>query len=222
MLTLHHFSLNPFCRKIRLALSEKKVAFSLRKENVWEGKEKFLALNPIGEVPVLIDDNGSPLSGSSAISEYLDEVYPNPPLFGKSPLEKAETRRLVYWFDQKFDSEVTKNLINEKIIKRIRGQGEPDSLAIRAGHTNIHAHLEYISYLIDRRTWLAGDELSFADIAAAAHISTIDYLGDVPWGKHRSAKDWYARIKSRPSFRPILNDFVPGILPPAQYKNLDF
>jgi glutathione S-transferase len=82
--------------------------------------------------------------------------------------------------------------------------------------------LSYIGYLADRRAWLAGDQFSLADIAAAAQISCIDYLGDVPWEDYQEAKQWYARIKSRPSFRPILEDYVPGMRPPAHYTDLDF
>ena len=58
--------------------------------------------------------------------------------------------------------------------------------------------------------------------AAAAHLSTVDYLGDVPWKEHEEAKDWYARVKSRPSFRALLEDNVPGAPPQRHYANLDF
>ena len=94
--------------------------------------------------------------------------------------------------------------------------------AIRAGKANIRIHLDYISWLGDRRNWLAGDDFSLADIAAAAQISAIDYLGDVAWEQHREAAEWYARVKSRPSFRQILADTWPGTQPPAHYADLDF
>ena len=70
--------------------------------------------------------------------------------------------------------------------------------------------------------WLAGDDFSLADIAAAAHISCVDYLGDVPWSDYPGAHDWYARVKSRPSFRPLLADHIPGLPPPKHYADLDF
>ena len=87
---------------------------------------------------------------------------------------------------------------------------------------NIHTHMDYISYLVERRKWLAGHEFSLADITAAAHLSTLDYIGDVPWKDHESAKGWYARIKSRPSFRPLLGDRIPSAPPPSHYADLDF
>jgi glutathione S-transferase len=82
--------------------------------------------------------------------------------------------------------------------------------------------LDYIGYLTEQRRWIAGDELTLADITAAAHLSCVDYLGDVPWSDHPNAKDWYARIKSRPSFRPLLGDHIPGAPPPPHYADLDF
>ena len=222
MRVLYHLWLSPDCRKVRVALLEKGLNFELRAEYIWERRDEFLALNPAGDVPVLVESDGSALSGSNAISEFLEEVHPNPPLIGRQALGRAEVRRLVHWFDGKFDSEVTENLVGEKMMKRLLGQGAPNSKAVRAGHANIHHHLDYIRYLTEHRIWLAGDTFSLADITAAAHLSTIDYLGDVPWKEHEEAKDWYARVKSRPSFRALLEDNVPGAPPQRHYANLDF
>ncbi len=222
MQTLYHLWLSPFCRKVRIVLHEKKIDVDLQVENVWERRKEFLALNPAGAVPVLVEPGGTALSGSNVITEFLDEIHPEPTLVGRHPLERAEVRRLVHWFDDKFNTEVTENLVGEKVMKRFLGLGAPDSKAIRAGHNNINTHLSYISYLTERRKWLAGNELTLADIAAAAHLSAIDYLGDVPWTDHLSAKEWYVRIKSRPSFRPLLSDHIPGAPPSKHYANLDF
>ena len=222
MRTLYHLWLSPQCRKVRIVLLEKKIECELRVEKVWERREPFLALNPAGEVPVLVEPDGTALSDGNAICEFLEEIHPDPSLFARHALERAEVRRLVAWFDHKFNHEVTENLVGEKVMKRFLGLGEPRSRAIRAGLKNIHTHLDYIGYLIERRKWLAGEQVSLADFAAAAHLSTVDYLGDVPWDEHEGAKDWYARIKSRPSFRPLLADHIPGVAPPKQYGNLDF
>ena len=222
MRILYHLWMSPQCRKVRVALLEKRLEFDLRAENVWERRDEFLALNPASDIPVLVETDGTALSGSDAICEFLDEVHPEPPLIGHRPIARAEVRRLVHWFDEKFNAEVTENLVGEKMTKRYLGKGGPSSKAVRAGHANIHSHLDYIGYLTERRTWLAGDDFSLADIAAAAHLSSIDYLGDVPWAEHEEAKDWYARIKSRPSFRSILEDNIPGAPPQKHYANLDF
>ncbi|KLN62481.1 glutathione S-transferase [Kiloniella spongiae] len=223
MRKLHHLPLDSGCRKIRMLLREKKLEFELHAEKVWERREAFLALNPAGEVPVLVEDDGTSITGGAqVISEYLEEAYPEQSLLGDNPLCRAEVRRLISWFDDKFRREVTANLVEEKMLKRFLGLGEPNSQAIRAGHANIHYHLEYISWLTDRRTWLAGDDFSLADITAASHISSLDYIGDVPWNEHQGAKDWYARIKSRPCMRGVLTDLIPGVPPPKHYADLDF
>ena len=222
MRTLYHLWLSPFSRKIRLVLKEKALDFEMVVERVWERRPEFLALNPAGDVPVLVEPDGTALCDATAITEYLEEVYPERPLIGATPLERAETRRLVQWFDVKFNREVTMNLVEEKITKRFLGLGQPNSQAIRAGCQNIKHHLDYIAYLMDRRSYLAGDSFGLADITAAAHLSAVDYLGDVPWEQHDGAKEWYARVKSRPSFRPLLADHIPGAAPPAHYADLDF
>jgi glutathione S-transferase len=222
MRTLYHLWLSPYCRKVRIALGEKGLESELRVEKVWQRRADFLAINPAGKVPVLVEPNGVVLAESTPICEYLDEIYPEPPLLGADPADRAETRRLVNWFDLKFGPEVTHNLVDEKLMKRFMAMGEPDSSAIRAGNHNIRYHLDYIAYLTERRNWLAGEAFGLADIAAGAHISAVDYLGDVPWDDHAGAKDWYARVKSRPSFRPVLADHIPGIPPPKQYADLDF
>jgi len=185
-------------------------------------RREFLAINPAGEVPVLIEDDGTSIADSQTICEYLEEVVPDPSIFPADLKERAEARRIVAWFDRKFSAEVSENLVGEKIFKRFLKTGAPNSALIRAGQQNIHYHLDYIGWLSERRNWLAGGVFSVADIAAAAHLSSVDYLGDVPWEDHISAKEWYVRIKSRPSFRAILADHLPGEPPPKHYADLDF
>jgi glutathione S-transferase len=220
--TLYHLWLSPFSRKVRVALKEKGLDVELKVEKVWERRPEFLSMNAAGTVPVLVEDDGTTIADSGAICEYLEEVYPDKPLLADTPAGRGEVRRLLAWFDQKFAREVSDNLYREKIMKRFLRIGEPNSSAIRAGHQNIHYHLDYIGWLTERRRYLAGDHFSLADIAAAAHLSALDYLGDVPWEQHGGAKDWYARIKSRPSFRPLLADHIPGAPPPKHYADLDF
>jgi len=226
MVTLYHFSLCPFSRTIRLALGEYDLAAELVEERPWDRREDFMALNPAGTVPVLVDDDGSVVSGDGVIAEYLAETRDPLRLMPQSPRERAEVRRLVAWFDRKFDEEVSQNLVAEKIHRRFMpremGGGAPDAAAVRAGLANIRHHLNYIGYLARQRNWLAGENLSYADLAAAAHLSCVDYLGHVPWDENADARTWYARIKSRPSFRPLLSDHVPGMKPPAAYADLDF
>ncbi len=205
-----------------MALMEKNVEFELMLELPWARRQEFLALNPAGTVPVMIMEDGLTLSGSYAIREYLEETNTGSPLLGEATSARAEIRRLIDWFDVKFNEEVTSLLITEKIMKRFLKLGVPEADNIRCASTNLKQHLKYIEYLAERRNWLGGDDISYADITAASHLSCIDYLGDVPWEDFSGAKDWYARIKSRPSFRPLLKDLIAGLPPVSHYKNLDF
>ena len=221
MTTLLHLPLSPYCRKVRIALAELHIPFALEEEPVWERRDAFLALNPAGTVPVLLH-NGHVLAESQAIVEYAEETAEAPFLLGKLPEYRAEVRRLVSWFDGKFAAEVTDYLYGERILKRISYLGPPNSEYVRAGVLNLEQHLRYIDLLLERRHWLAGERFSLADITAAAHLSSLDYVGSVPWADHPQAHEWYARFKSRPSVRPLLADRLAGWRPVAHYTDLDF
>ena len=218
---LFHVPLSPFCRKVRLCLAEKKIEAELIEEKYWDPSADFLRRNPAGKVPILRID-GLTMAESGAICEYIEERYPDPPLLPKGPKARYETRRLVHWFDDKFHHEVTSKLLYERVNKKITRQGYPDSTNVMAGAKAIKFHLDYMAVLLDRRRWLAGDNLTLADFAAAAHLSALDYISDVDWNRSEAVKDWYAKIKSRPAFRSILADHVPGFPPPVHYTDLDF
>jgi glutathione S-transferase len=222
MRTLYHHTLLPAARKVRLALHEKRLEFTEETFEPWQHNDDLLVLNPAGEMPVLVDDEDKVICGHIAICEYLDEVYPETSLLGKDPTDRAEARRLAAWFDEKFYREVTQHLAGEKLTRRLSANAAPDSRALKAGRDNIHTHLQYIAWLTERRSWLAGDHISVADLSAAANLSLVDYSGDVPWDDHPLTKEWYVRLKSRPSFRCLLRDILPGIPPAAVYADLDF
>jgi glutathione S-transferase len=221
MAKLYHVPLSPFCRKVRLSLAEKKIECELAEERYWEQDPDFLRRNPAGKVPVLKID-GLILTESSAICEWLEEKYPEPALMPKTPDARFEVRRLVSWFDDKFHHEVTSRLLYERVNKKVMKQGFPDSSNVKSGARAIKYHLDYMAWLLDHRRWLAGDNMTLADFAAAAHLSALDYISDVDWNRSDVVKDWYAKIKSRPAFRRILADQVPGFPPPAHYADLDF
>ncbi len=218
---LYHFPLSPFCRKVRLSLAEKRIEVELVEERYWEQDADFLRRNPAGKVPVLRLGNRM-MAESAAICEYLEEAYPTPPLMPRDPEARYEVRRLVSWFDDKFNTEVTKKLMSERVFKKMMGGGAPDSTTLKAGIKAIKYHLDYMTWLLEQRRWLAGNEMSLADFAAAAHLSCLDYRSEVDWNRSEIVKDWYAKIKSRPAFRSLLADQVPGFLPPAHYADLDF
>jgi len=221
MARLFHVPLSPFCRKIRLSLAEKKIEVELVEERYWEADPDFLRRNPAGKVPVLRLD-GIMMSESAAICEYIEETRPEPSLLPRDPVQRLEVRRLVTWFDDKFHHEVTSKLLYERVNKKMMKAGYPDSKNVKAGARAIKFHLGYMTWLLNHRRWLAGDAMTLADFAAAAHLSSLDYISDVDWNSCPEVKDWYAKIKSRPAFRSILADQVPGFTPPKHYNDLDF
>ena len=231
MITLYHHPLSVQSRFTRLVLGECEVEPELVEERTWERRREFLLLNPAGTVPVLVEHDGPPISGVWAISEYLDETrgfaLNERRLLPAHSEQRAEVRRLCDWFLYKFEEEVTTYLVEEKVIKREKAKtggngGAPDSSLLRAARANVRTHLLYVEHLIAAKNWLAGDRMSYADLAAAAAFSVADYLGEVPWQDASDAKDWYMRMKSRPAFRPLRADQVRGHVPPEHYANLDF
>ncbi|HEY5167675.1 MAG TPA: glutathione S-transferase family protein, partial [Pseudolabrys sp.] len=187
-------------------------------------------LNPAGAIPVLVADGQPAIPGAAIIAEYIEETHAPAPgedrLLPQLAGHRVEVRRLASWFNDKFHSEASGPLVSERVFKRHmtleQGGGPPDTEAMRAARHNIRYHLAYIGWLVRTRDWLAGDRLTLADLAAAAHLSVADYLGDVPWNEDEVAKNWYARVKSRPSFRPLLADMLAGLPPSKSYADLDF
>lgn len=230
MLTLFHQPLCPHSRFVRLALGEYGLSPRLVDERPWERRHDFLAINPAGTTPVLVEEGRPPIPHPAIIGEYLDETrggdLGDHRLLPADMNQRIEVRRLTIWFNDKFFTEVSGPLMSERVFKRhmtvSQGGGPPDIEAIRAALANIRYHLAYIGWLVRTRDWLAGARLSYADLAAAAHLSCVDYLGDVPWSEDDSAKTWYARVKSRPSFRPLLTELHAGIAPSKTYADLDF
>lgn len=230
MLTLLHHPFCPHSRFARIALAEYGLSARVVEERFWERRETFLVLNPAGTTPVLVVEGGPAIPGAQVIAEYLEETrgreHDDRRLLPRDIGARVEVRRLTAWFNEKFFAEVSGPVVMERIYKRYmsaeQGGGSPDATILRAAKNNIRYHLAYIGWLVATRDWLAGDRLSYADIAAGAHLSVVDYLGDVPWNEDEAARSWYARMKSRPSFRPILADKLSWVPPSETYANLDF
>lgn len=222
MWQLYQFPLCPFSRKVRLLMSEKGIGYELWRENPWEGRDEFFAMNPAGRTPVLHDpDRKVTMADSRAICEYFEETVEKSPLISGTAGQRAEIRRLVALFDENFFGDVTGPLLQERMKKRLVLRQSPDSRALRDSMRLAHEHLYYIDYLIDHRPWLAGATLTLADLAAAAQISVADYLGGIDWSSHEQARGWYLVLKSRPSFRPLLSERMEVIQPPSHYAEVD-
>lgn len=230
MLKLHHHAFSSASRFVRLMLAEHEAKVELAVERFWERRHDFLVMNPASTVPVMVENDGPPIVGPSTIMEYVDEtrgyVLGDRRLMPNHPEARAEMRRLVDWFTHKMQDEVTQYFALEKLFKlempQSLGGGAPDNQVLRVARQNVKHHLHYIGWLAGSRNWLAGDRMTFADLAAAAELSVIDYLGEVPWDEDAHAKAWYQRVKSRPSFRSLLADKMAGLPPSRIYADLDF
>lgn len=223
MWQLYQFPLCPFSRKVRLMLAEKGVAHELVRESPWLRRDEFIDMNPAGQTPVLVEDRTrTVLIDSGAICEYFEETIQKSPVIPGTAVDRAEVRRLVAWLDDRLYAEVVAPLMEERMTKRLVSRDAPDTRVLREAMKTGNAYLDYLDYLLDHRRWLAGPVLSLADLAAAAHLSIADYLGGIDWRGHKQTTDWYAVIKSRPSFRPLLTERMEVIVPPPHYDKVDF
>jgi glutathione S-transferase len=218
---LYHFPISPFSRKVRLCLAEKRIEVELVEERYWEQDPDFMRRNPAGKIPIL-KYGDKILTESQAICEYLEDKHPTPALMPLDAEGRYEVRRLIGWFDDKFYDECTSKLLGERLFRKVKGTGYPDSANVKSGAKAIKYHLDYMAWLLEKRRWLAGNEMTLADFTAAAHLSCLDYISDVDWNRSEIVKDWYAKIKSRPAFRSILADQISGFPQPAHYADLDF
>jgi glutathione S-transferase len=225
MYILHHQTICPFSRKIRFLLAQKGIEFELIKENFWERRKEFIAINTMGTVPVLVDRHSHQIvSGSSVIVEYIEEKHDDEKKYlGDSLSKKVEIRRLQMWFDEKFYHEVSKFILDERFFNRFSKEKiipNPDHFRL-ASH-NLNIHFNYIEFLLETRKYLAGDQISIADFSAAGHISSLDYFGDINWQNRHAVKEWYSVVKSQKGFAEILKDRISGTPPSEQYEQLDF
>lgn len=223
---LYHFAFDPGSRAVRLALGEARLEFSETPVRPWEDGCPVATLNPSGMPPVLqVADAGGralTLCEPAAILGWLEERTTEPFLLPADAAERAEVRRLLAWFDRRFTDEVNAVLLHERMEKPLLRLGPPEARALRAGREALKSHLAMMEGLLARRDALAGRRISQADIVAAAHLSVLDYFGEVSWASYPGLKTWYMKLKSRPCFRPLLADRFPGTPPSGHYADLDF
>lgn len=225
MRTLLHTPFDPSSRFVRLVLAEKSLPTRLVECPPWGADGALARINPADSTPVLVEETpaGEEIAATPALAivEYLEEVYPRPPLAPGASAARAEGRRIAWWMEVKFEAEVNASTVRRRIDPRLAGRSGPDPGFARAGET-IAWHLDYLNFLCERRAFIAGAQLSLADLAAAAHLSVNDYLGAVSWRDYPDLKAWYARMKSRPSMRPLLAERLTGVKPPPFYDDPDF
>lgn len=225
MRTLYHYPLDPASRQARIALAEKKLKVRLTPVDPWNPDVAFLEMTAEAMPPTLMDvvpGRKVYISGARAICEYANDGSVRNPLLPEDVIERAEARRIADWFDRKFSAEVNAYILFEKVEKSLTGSGPTDPPTLREGREHLQFHLNYLTWLLEQRDWLAGGSFTLADIAGAAHISCLDFLGEIKWRDWPALKQWYQTIKSRPSVQSLLKDNIPGLRPSRHYRNLDF
>ena len=214
MRRLIHLLLSPTSRLVRLMLGEKRIACDL-----------VAAEDPCAHLPVFRDLDGTEVAGLWAIIDHLENEHPERPLLPDDAPARAEALRLLDWTMNNFHEETTKRIVFEKGSQAQTGsliRRPPNMETVRLGRLALKSVLAGLGTLAESRGFLAGREVSLADLAVAAHLSALDYYGEVPWTDYPPLTEWYTRMKSRPSFRPLLADRVPGQPPVPHYAELDF
>lgn len=224
MKRLFHWSFDPAGRLVRLALFEKEEAAEYVTIAPWETSREIARLAPGATTPALIDTGSEGrviVMGTQAICEHLEDTCAGRRLLPAGLADRAEARRLWRYCEDGF-AEVNATLLAERVGLAVRRNRAPDSAALRRGAHALRGRLTFLNALVEIRGNLAGRALTLADMCAAAHLSCYDYFGDLEWDSVPDLKDWYARIKSRPSFRALLEERLDSTRPSAHYADLDF
>jgi len=214
MRRLHHLTLSPASRVARLMLGEKRLTF-----------DPVLSEDSHAHLPVFVDLDGTQATGLWAVIDHLEGSYTQPPLVPEDPVLRGETLRWFDWAMGPLAERATRRILYEKAPQRFTGApsvGAPDMNVVRQGRDALKAVLPGIGKAAEANGNLVARECLLADLAVAAHLSALDYFGEVPWAEFPAVSEWYVRMKSRPSFRSLLGDRLPGQPPASHYAELDF
>lgn len=226
MRKLFHYPLDPAGRLVRLALAEKRLETELVVSAPWKPAEEVTRLMADVVGPVLVDQGGHGrviANQTHAIIEFIEETYLNSVrLLPALAPERAEARRLWRWIESRFEAEINGSILAERIAQSVQRTNAPDSAALRRGAHALRGALTYLNAICEQQNYLVGKQLSVVDLAAAAHLSALDYFGDVRWDTVPDVREWYVRLKSRPCFRGVLTDRISGTQPVKHYADLDF
>ncbi|MGB8602820.1 MAG: glutathione S-transferase family protein [Rhizomicrobium sp.] len=209
-----HLVFSPASRLARLMIGEKRLAC-----------DYLLAEDASAHLPVFVDQDETRCEGLWAIVDHLEGEYENYPLF---PEDTATRREALRWLDLMmgvFPEIVTRRIVFEKANPRFTGapsRSTPDMNVIRKGREELHKALTAYGAIVEARGNLTSKACTIADLALGANLSALDYFGEVKWNDYPAMREWYMRIKSRPAFRSLLADRVPGQPPVAHYAELDF
>jgi glutathione S-transferase len=190
----------PNPRRVRIFLAEKALSIPFVHVPLRQGSHKepgFLAKNSLGQVPVLELDDGSTLSESVAICRYLEELHPQPALFGATPWQRAQVemwmRRIEFGLMSRIGAVwVHTHKFTAHLGTQYKDFGE-------ASRTRAIKTLHWLNDELAGREFLANDQFSMADIVALTTVDFGTWIGIETPAELANLRAWHARVSARPS-----------------------
>ena len=180
MLTLYDAERCPYCARVRIVLAEKGVPYETVVVDLDDRPAWIYEKNPLGKVPVL-EEGAFVLPESEVINEYLEERYPEPPLWPADPGERAAGRLLVHRFDE----------LSRPYYALRRGDEE--------ARGRLDAQLGHLDTLLEGRPFLTGSQFGLADAAYLPWILRAETMLGVDLDSTPALADWVARSREHPS-----------------------
>lgn len=197
----------PSPRRARIVLAEKRVEHTRVEIDLRNGEhfsEAFRAVNPNCTVPVLVTPDGETLADNASIARWLEEMYPDPPLFGVDALDRA---RVAEWlWRAEFEGLMAIMEVLRNSSKALEGRALPGphpvaqipELAER-GRERAHRFFDVLNARAAETPWLAGQSFSVADIAAFVFVEFAAWVKLSPEPGHTALATWLSAVRARPS-----------------------
>jgi glutathione S-transferase len=205
MLKLCGFHISNYHNKVRIALLEKGIAFDEDPRCHPSQKEEFTARSPMGKVPFVELDGGVTLAESQAICEYLEEAYPQKPLYPLDPLARAKVRELTTVIELHLE------LVARRLYRQAFFGGTVSDEVKEAVEKDLAKGLRALDQLAKFSPYIAGKDLTLADCAAFVHLPLVTLSTKIIYGRDvlegmAQVKPYLKMLGERPAFRQVNED----------------
>ncbi len=207
MLKFYDCSTAPSPRRARIFLAEKGIEHENIQIDLMTGEQlgdAFKAINPRCAVPTLVTETGDVISENVAIASYLEDIFPEPPLLGRSPLERAQILEWNWRIEFEGLSAIAEILRNTSKHMKNRAMTGPRNVAqlpelAKRGRLRLGYFFEDLNSQLERGRFVVGDQYSFADISALVAVDFSAWVKARPDEKFTALHDWHGRVSERPS-----------------------